>query len=143
MVLSCFVVFSVSSLALCPARQAVDGILLEQDVVSRWAPYVAIVSRAWYHTWEVTFGRWARGSAIRRPREHADLAHRFCSAASQHAPEAPSPRDQWRRRLSQLIDAMDRGVVEVGPAPPACSSPWPQPLSTCMTTSYLRPLMTS
>ena len=80
----------------------------------------------------VTVGRWARGSAIRRPREHADLAHRLCSAASQHAPEAPSPRDQWRRRLSQLIDAMDRGVVELVPAPPACSSRWPQPLSTCV-----------
>ena len=71
------------------------------------------------HVEGVTVGRWARGSAIRRPREHADLAHRLCSAASQHAPEAPSPRDQWRRRLSQLIDAMDRGVVELGPAPPA------------------------
>ena len=35
MVLSCSVVFSVSSLALCPAMQAVDGILLEQDFVSR------------------------------------------------------------------------------------------------------------
>ena len=37
MVLSCSVVFSVSRLALCPAMQAVDGILLEQDFVSRWA----------------------------------------------------------------------------------------------------------
>ena len=119
-VLLCSVVFSVSSLALCSAMQAVDGILLEQDVVSRWAPSVAIVSKAWYHTWRgVTVGRWAQKSAIRRPREHADLAHRLCSAAWQHAPEAPSPRDQWRRRLSQLIDAMDRGVVELGPAPPA------------------------
>ena len=95
------------------------------------------------HVEGVTVGRWARGSAIRRPREHADLAHRLCSAAWQHAPEAPSPRDQWRRLLSQLIDAMDRGVVELGPAPPACSSRWPQPLSTCVTTSCLRPLMTS
>ena len=95
------------------------------------------------HVEGVTVGRWARGSAIRRPREHADLAHRLCPAASQHSPQAPSPRDQWRRRLSQLIDAMDRGVVEVGSAPPACSSPWPQPLSTCVTTSCSRPLMTS
>ena len=92
MVLSCSVVFSVSSLALCPGMQAVDGILFDR----------------------VTVGRWARGSAVRRPREHADLAHRLCSAASQHAPEAPSPRDQWRRRLSQSIDAMDRGVVSSG-----------------------------
>ena len=50
-VLSCSVVFSVSSLALCPAMQAVCGVLIEQDFVSRWAPCVAIVSRAWYHTW--------------------------------------------------------------------------------------------
>ena len=61
---------------------------------------------------------------FRRPREHADFAHRLCSAASQHAPEAPSLRDEWRRRLSQLT-----GFVELGPASPACSSRWPQ--DTC------------
>ena len=53
MVLSCSVVFLVSSLALCPAMQAVYGILLEQDFISRWVPCVAIVSRAQYHTWRV------------------------------------------------------------------------------------------
>ena len=51
MVLSCSVVFLVSSLALCPALQALYGILLEQDFISRWPPCVAIVSRAQYHTW--------------------------------------------------------------------------------------------
>ena len=42
------VVFSASNLALCPAMQAVCGILLEQDFVSRLASCVAIVSRALY-----------------------------------------------------------------------------------------------
>ena len=31
----------------------------------------------------------------------------------------PSRRTEWRERLGQLIDAMDRSVEEPGPEPPA------------------------
>ena len=44
------VVFSVPSLALYRAMQAVCGILLEQDFVSSWSLRVAIVSRPWRGT---------------------------------------------------------------------------------------------
>ena len=94
MVLSCSVVFFsvepgfVSSDAGCVWRPARTG-FRQQVGALRGYRLQGVVS----HVEEVTVGRWARGSAIRRPREHADLAHRLCSAALQHAPEAPYPRN--------------------------------------------------
>ena len=82
MVLSCSVVFSVSSLALCPAMQAVDGILLEQDFVSRWAPCLAVVSRAWYHTWRGSLS--GAGPVDRRFVAHASMQTSLTACALPH-----------------------------------------------------------
>ena len=47
--------------------------------------------------------------------------HVFCSHGhvSGHVVLRPSRRVEWRQRLGQLIDAMDRSVEELGPDPPA------------------------
>ena len=82
MVLLCSVVFSVSSLALCPAIQGVCGVLLKQDFVTRWSPCVAIVSRAWYHTWRRSLS--GAGPVDRRFVAHASMQTSLSAIALPH-----------------------------------------------------------